>query len=181
MKKILCCLLVTVAISTFTRAQTEKGDWMVGGSFLINTTKRVSQFQFNPTVGYFFFKNFVGGAEMMIDFLKEAEKRTTSLGAGPFARYYFELKEPQFKPFVHINLGLNSTRTKIEGEETTRVTYTRFVLGGGGAYFINDNVAIDGMAGYSYAKVENTPGSGGFIFRVGFQVHLLGSEVRVGK
>jgi hypothetical protein len=176
MKKILCCLLITASFYSL-QAQTDKGDWMVGGSFLINTTKRVSEFQFNPTVGHFFLKGFAAGSEMLISFTKEAEERTTSLGIGPFARYYFELKEPQFKPFVHTSFGVNSTRKKTDGQDANRVTYTSFVLGAGGAYFINDNVAIDGMAGYSYAKVENTEGSGGFIFRIGFQVHLLGSEV----
>jgi opacity protein-like surface antigen len=166
-----------MAISTFTHAQTDKGDWMVGGSFLVNTTKRVSKFEFSPNVGYFFAKNFVAGSQMLIAFDKDGELRNTELGVGPFARYYFELKEPQFKPFVHAAFTLSSVRNK-DTVRTITETSTGFILGAGGAYFINDNVAIDGMAGYSYSKVENTPGSGGFIFRIGFQVHLLGSEVR---
>jgi hypothetical protein len=175
MKKILCCLLIAVSFSSL-QAQTDKGDWLVGGSFLVNTTKRVSEFRFTPNVGHFFFNNFAAGAEMIIAFDKDGEIRNTELGAGIFGRYYFNLKEPQFKPFVHTSFSLTSVRSK-DTVSTITETSTGFVLGAGGAYFINDNVAIDGMAGYSYRKVENSPGSGGFIFRIGFQVHLLSSQV----
>ena len=176
MKKILCCLIAALSLSFFASAQTAKGDWMVGGALSLNTTEGNTSFSFMPNVGHFFGRNFAAGAEMIINTQKIGELRSTSLGVGPFARYYFELKEPQFKPYVHGGFNVSSVRTKAFGDSETE-TATGFLLGLGGAYFINQNVAIDGMAGYNYSKVENEDGSGGFLFRIGFQVHLLGSEV----
>jgi hypothetical protein len=176
MKKILCCLLIAVTSSAVVKAQTDKGDWMVGGGLTINTTEGASSFAFMPNAGYFFAKGFAAGAEMVVSFAKLGEIKTSELGIGPFARYYFELKEPVFKPYAHIGFKLSSVRTKAFGMSETE-TATGFLLGLGGAYFINDNVAIDGLAGYNHTKVENSDGNGGFLFRIGFQVHLLGREV----
>lgn len=177
MKKILFSLLALVAFSIAAQAQTDKGDWMVGGSFVVNTTKRASQFTLTPGVGHFFANNFVLGGEMIISFNKTGEIRTTDLGAGLFGRYYFNVKESNFKPFLHTSFDVTSVRKK-DTVHTITETATGFILGAGGAFFINSNVAIDGLAGYNYKKIENSPGSGGFIFRIGFQVHLLGEQVR---
>ena len=167
-------MLIAVSLSAAVNAQTDKGDWLVGGGLMLNTTEGNTSFTFNPNVGHFFFKGFAAGAEMTISTSKFGEVRSTTLGVGPFARYYFELKAPTFKPFAHAGFNVLSIRTKPPGEtETAR----SFLFGLGGAYFINDNVAIDGLLGYNHTKVENVSGSGGLLFRVGFQVHLLGSEV----
>jgi hypothetical protein len=176
MKKILCCLTVTLSFAAFVNAQTAKGDWMVGGGLSFNTTEGATSFTFMPNVGHFFGRNFAAGAEMTISTSKFGELRSTSLGIGPFLRYYLELKEPAFKPYVHGAFSVASIRSKFMGVSETE-TATGFLLGLGGAYFINNNVAIDGLAGYNYTKVENEDGNGGFLFRIGFQVHLLGSEV----
>lgn len=174
MKKTFCCLLLTVSFAAFVNAQTDKGDWMVGGGLLLNTTEGNKSFSFMPNVGHFFAKGFVAGAEMTIATSRFGEVRTTTLGVGPYVRYYFELKEPTFKPLIHAGFNVLSIRTKPPGEtETAR----SFLFGLGGAYFINDNVAIDGLLGYNHTKVENVSGEGGLLFRIGFQVHLLGSEV----
>jgi outer membrane protein len=180
MKKILYCLLLSLSISVYVNAQTEKGDWLAGGSLSLNTTEGATSFSFNPNIGYFFAKGFAAGAELNISTAKLGEIKQTSLGVGPFARYYFELKEPTFKPYAHVGFNIASVRTKAFGESETE-TATGFLLGLGGAYFINNNVAIDGLAGYNHTKVENTDGNGGFLFRIGFQVHLLGSEVGIRK
>ena len=180
MKKLFGCLLITISLAAVVNAQTEKGDWLVGGSFSLNTTEGNTSISLMPNVGHFFAKGFAAGAEMLISTAKLGEIRNTSLGVGPFARYYFELKEPIFKPYVHGAFSVASIRTKAFGNSETE-TATGFLLGLGGAYFINNNVAIDGLAGYNYSKVENSDGNGGFVFRIGFQVHLLGSEVRGGN
>jgi hypothetical protein len=176
MKKILSCLLSTLLVSALVNAQTEKGDWLAGGGLSFNTTEGNTSFSFAPNVGYFFTKGFAAGAELLISTSKLGEVRSTILGVGPFARYYLELKQPVFKPFVHAGFSVLSMRSKGFGESETE-TARSFLLGLGGAYFINSNVAIDGLMGYNHTKVENVEGNGGFVFRIGFQVHLLGGEV----
>ena len=177
MKKILCCLLIAVSVAASVNAQTDKGDWMVGGGLLLNTTKGNTEFTLMPNVAHFFAKGFPAGAEMTISTGKFGMLRETTLGVGPFARYYFELKQPTFKPYVHAGFNVLSIRSKVEGEAAETETARSFLFGVGGAYFINDNVAIDGLIGYNHTKVENVSGQGGLLFRIGFQVHLLGSEV----
>lgn len=176
MKKILWSLLASVAFTTLCQAQTDKGDWMVGGSFLINTSKRAPEVTVTPSVGHFFANNLAFGGEMIISYNKIGVLKTTELGAGIFGRLYFNIKESSFKPLIHTSFNVGSLRTKDTTGSITE-TVTGFILGAGGAFFINSNVAIDGLAGYSYKKVENTPGGGGFLFRLGFQVHLLRREV----
>ncbi len=181
MKKIVFCLLTVTALATRTQAQTEKGDWLVGGNMTINTTSGNSQFTLQPSAGYFFAHNFAAGAEFLLSFGKFGDEKTTTVGIGPFARYYFDLKEGHFKPLLHASIDFANQTTKIPvGGSTVKTSnsVTSFFIGAGGAYFINDNVALEGIAGYNNSKVENLSAQGGFLFRVGFQVHLLGSEVK---
>lgn len=178
MKKIVVCLLITVSSSAAVNAQTDKGDWMVGGGLSLNTTEGSKSFSFAPNLGHFFFKGFVAGAEMQIITANYGETRITTLGAGPFARYYFELKQPTFKPLLHAGFNVLSIRSKNPGSTITE-TGRNFILGGGGAYFINSNVAIDVLLAYNHTKVENYSGNGGLLFRIGFQIHLLRDEVGI--
>ena len=182
MKKIVFCLLTLTALAGRTQAQTEKGDWLVGGNMTINTTSGNSQFTLQPSAGYFFAHNFAAGAEFLLSFGKFGDEKTSTVGIGPFARYYFDLKEGHFKPFVHTSVDFASQTTKIPDGGGTTIktsnTITSFFIGAGGAFFINDNVALEVLAGYNNSKVQSQTGQGGFLFRVGFQVHLLGSEVK---
>src|SRR5688500_11764775 len=119
MKKITSCLLFSVVFTAIVNAQTAKGDWLVGGGFTLNTTEGATVISLMPNAGYFFGRNFAAGAEMQISTTKLGEIRTTTLGVGPFARYYFELKEPVFKPYVHGAFNVASVRTKAFGLSET--------------------------------------------------------------
>lgn len=182
MKKLLfaSALFLLSAGAYNANAQTDRGDWMVGGQLSFNTTSGNSSFTLAPSAGYFFGKNFAGGSELTLSFGKFGDAKSSSVGIGPFLRYYFELKEPQFKPFVHTSLGFISETDKFAGQKTTN-TARNFFLGAGGAYFINQNVALEALLGYNNSKVENLSAEGGFLFRVGFQIHLLNGEVKVKK
>lgn len=178
MKKILCSLLIAGLFTSAVNAQTDKGDWMVGGGLSLNTTEGNKSFSFAPNLGHFFAKGLAAGAEMQIITSTYGETRNTTLGAGPFVRYYFELKQPTFKPFLHAAFTVLSLRVKNPGSTETE-TGRNFVLGGGGAFFINSNVAIDALLGYNHTKIENVSGNGGLLFRLGFQIHLLRDEVGI--
>jgi hypothetical protein len=163
-------------MSLAANAQTDKGDWMVGGNMTINTTSGNSQFTLNPDAGYFFAKNFVAGSEVLLSFGKSETTKYSSFGVGPFARYYFDMKDEKFKLLVQGSFGIASQHYTYPNYKTS-TTVTSFFLGGGAAYFINRNVALEGVMGYNNSKVETADAQGGFLFRVGFQVHLLGHEV----
>jgi hypothetical protein len=176
MKKIALGLTALLAMVNIANAQTDKGDWMVGGSMTINTTTGNSQFTLQPSAGYFFANNFVAGSELTLSFGKFGDVKTSTVGVGPFARYYFNLKSPNFKPFLNADFNFANAVSKYQDIKTSN-TVTSFFIGGGGAFFINPNVALEAMAGYNRSKVESQDPANGFLFRVGFQVHLLGHEV----
>lgn len=182
MKKVFIssALLLLMVISFNASAQTDKGDWMVGGQLAFNTTSGNNSFTLAPSAGYFFAKNFAAGSELILSFSKFGDEKRSVFGIGPFARYYFELKEPQFKPLVHASFTIASETSKQPSSKTTN-TARSFFIGAGGAYFINDNVAIEGVLGYNNTKVESSGAEGGFLFRIGFQIHLLGHEVKLKK
>jgi Outer membrane protein beta-barrel domain len=177
MRKIVFSLIIVIAMVIKVNAQTNKGDWMVGGNMTINTTSGNSQFILQPSAGYFFAKNFVAGSELLLSFQKIEQTKLLSIGVGPFGRYYFDLKNSNFKPFIHTSLNFATTTVKSDFDPKNSFTSTSFFIGGGGAYFINSNVALEAMAGFNRSKVETSDAANGFLFRVGFQVHLLGHEV----
>ena len=176
MKKVIMSLLAVWVMATVVNAQTEKGDWMVGGNIVISTPTGNSQFTVQPMGGYFIAKNFAAGASVVLDFTKVGDTKYSTITAGPFARYYINLKNSAFKPFFHVEYNLGNKVTTTPVTKTTNTT-GKFFLGAGGAFFINSNVALEAVAGYEHTKVQGMPVENGFLFRLGFQVHLLGSEV----
>lgn len=175
MKKILfsCCALL---LAFAAQSQTEKGDWLVGGSMTISTPSNNSSFTLQPNGGYFLARGLAVGANLALNFSSTGGQKTNSESAGPFARYYFNLRSPEFKPLIHAEVNWGNSVTKYNDTKSSN-TFGNFFLGAGGAFFINSNVAIEGVAGYSHSKLQGSDASNGFLFRLGFQVHLLGGEV----
>ena len=176
MKKFNISLVLLMVIACAAKAQTEKGDWMVGGDLIIRTPKNNSQFALQPSAGYFFARNFAAGANFNLSFEKTGDQKTNTQAVGPFARLYFSLKNPDFKPFLHAEWNIGNKVTTLPTSKTSNTT-SNFLLGAGGAFFINNNVALEGVAGFSHSKVQGQDPENGFLFRIGFQVHLLGGEV----
>jgi outer membrane protein W len=176
MDKRILFLSTMVVFGLAASAQTEKGDWMVGGNFTIRTNKNNSLVAILPSAGYFFANNFVAGASFNLSFEKTGDAKTNTQSVGPFARYYFNLKSSDFKPFLHAEWNIGNVNTTLPLTKTSN-TSSNFLLGAGGAFFINSNVALEGVAGFAHSKVQGQSPENGFAFRVGFQVHLLGSEV----
>lgn len=177
MKKIVLSVLTVVVMTAVANAQTDKEDWMVGGNMIVNTTSGNSQFAFTPSAGYFFANNFVAGGQVTLDFTKKEETKYSTFSIGPFARYYINIKDSRFKPFFHADFNVGSTGVKEPGLDKISTTTTSFFIGAGGAYFVNNNVVLEALAGYNRTKIETYDPTSGFIFRLGFQVHLLGHEV----
>jgi hypothetical protein len=176
MKKIVFSLLVLIGLGLAASAQTEKGSWLVGGNLTLNTAKQNTQIAVNPSAGYFFINNFAAGVNGNVSHSKFGGNKSTTLGVGPFARYYFGTMN--IRPLLEASLDFNSNKveTSASGSNSTTENGTGFFLGGGLAAFINRNVAIEGLAGYDHTSVNG--GSGGFNLRIGFQVYLSGAQVQ---
>jgi len=174
MKKILLSL-VLLSVFFVAKAQTGKGDWMIGGSFRLNTSDNNTEIALTPDAGIFIINNLALGVNLGFVYLKAGDVKVTSFGIGPFARYYFT--DAKVRPILHGNLNFMSRKTEIAGVPSTTNNITSYFLGGGAAIFISDQVSIDGLMGYANSKVKNSSGNGGFALSIGFQIYLLRKQV----
>jgi len=173
MKKKVVSFLAFVLVAGVATAQTESGNWLIGGDLELNTSKNNTVVNISPMAGYFFANNFAGGGNLTFDLTKFGDAKVTTFGIGPFLRYYFGTTN--IKPLVHGSFDYTST--KAEDETFNGMNY---FLAGGLAAFINRNVAIEGLAGYSHTKIRHSgedAGSGGFRLKIGFQVYLSGMQM----
>jgi len=167
-------LLVLTVLFYSAKAQTEQRDWLVGGRIDLNTAKSSSQFRFNPNAGIFVINNLAVGGNFSIDYAKSGDVKTTGFGIGPFARYYFTTSNT--KPLLHT--AFNYISSKVKGPNTSITNNGfNFVAAGGVALFMNQNVALEILAGYSHTKYKDFDGSGGFSLGIGFQVYLSKKQV----
>ena len=173
MKKSLL-LTLSMLCSFIVFSQTEKGDWLVGGTLELNTAENNTTVTFSPNAGYFFMNNFAGGAQLNFSYTELGQVKATIFGIGPFVRYYF--LQNKVRPFVAGDWSFESRKLKTNLGESTE-TGSSFFLGGGCAFFINENVALEGLMGYKRTKVENNDGQGGFNFKFGFQVYINRGQV----
>lgn len=162
------------AIFTAIQAQTEKGDWMVGGNFRLNTSDNNTEIGLTPTAGLFVIDNLAIGANVTISYSKNGTRKTTDLGLGPFVRYYFT--KADVRPILQGSFSFITEKTKIGSVSTTNNAFNYF-LGGGAAIFISEQVSIDGLLGYSHSKVDGFDGGGGFALSIGFQVYLFKKQM----
>lgn len=163
-------MLLTVMV----QAQTEKGNWLTGGNFQLNTAKTNTVIGFTPMGGKFIVNNLAVGANLDFVYNKSGSDKVTQFGIGPFARYYF--LKGNAKPIVQADIGFLSTKSSGSGYSSTN-NGTTYFLGGGLAYFINNSVSLEGLAGYNHTKINSFSGTGGFLFTIGFQVYLHAEEV----
>jgi hypothetical protein len=174
MKKILFFTFITLCSVKFATAQTEKNDWMVGGSFNISTAESSTLINFSPSAATFVADNFALGGRIGITYTKQGTVKSTGFNIGPMARFY--MGKGDFRPFFHGDFSFESSSTK-NNNVTIKTNGTGYFLGMGGALFINENIALEGTAGYNHSKFKNVEGSGGFGLNLGFQVYLNKNQV----
>ena len=167
MKKFL--LMVAVAFSAATYAQTEKGNWMAGsdlglsskettsrksGNTTVENEKTTNTFKFIPNINYFVINNLAVGLGLEYHNTKEkgASDATDTFIIAPNATYFFPLSA-NLAPFVGAKVGYamasagSSDANKDNG----------LVFGGkaGIAYFVNQGAAITGYVGYDSYSLKN--------------------------
>ncbi len=155
-------------------AQTNKGDWMVGGTIKINTGESNTQIGLTPSAASFIGKNFAVGGAIGYEYNKQGNVSSSTFGVGPMARFYMGTSD--FRPFFHTHFNFTSVKNTTATTSTT-TNGISYLLGFGGAFFINKNIALETIGGYNYSAFKNAPSSNGFNFSVGFQVYLKKSQV----
>ena len=179
MKPCLFFFMLLTAGALGANAQTEQGNFLVGGNLQLITAKTNTDITVNPMVGYFFTDNFAAGANLNVSHSKTGETPTsknTTFGIGPFVRYY--AGSSTVRPFLHGDFDFRSIKTKVGAQTPTTSTGVGYFIAPGAAIFLNQNVALEGLAGYNHFAYKNQDGSGGFAFKLGFQVYLNRAEVK---
>ncbi len=173
MKYLILSIFSLSSLSLF--AQTDKGDFLVGGNVGFQTGKESNMFNLSPNFGGFIANNFAIGGRLSLLSSKQGDVRTSSFGIGPFARYY--IGKAETKPFIVTEFNFLSSKIKADNNIEITNNGIGWLFGLGFAAFINETVAVEGVSGYNYAKFKDSEGDGGFALRLGFQVYLNSRSV----
>ncbi len=173
MKKIILLAIAFTFVNILV-AQTNKGDWMVGGGFNLNTSGNNTVIALTPNAGTFVIDNLALGANVTLAYSKSGNIKTTAFGIGPWARYYFT--QANVRPLLQGSFNFLSSTTKENSAKSTN-NGTNYFLGGGAAIFLSNHVSLDLLMGYDHTKYNSLEGSGGFAMNVGFQVYLHRPQV----
>jgi hypothetical protein len=179
MRNISLFILLTVFLSYNSKAQTTKGNWMLGGKANFTSTKiegigetasgaTFTNLQAEPNVGYFFADKLAGGISGVFD--RDSYKpggigRTVSLtyGFGPYIRYYFLPIEDQLNFF--------SQGTFMHVFNQAEPDHNIYSLTAGSVVFLTTNVGLEFSGTYSYYKNANQKNNT-ILVGLGFQIHL---------
>ena len=127
MKKILLALTF-ISGAIIANAQTEKGDWMVGGGFQLNTSENDTRIALSPNAGLFVISNLAIGCNLLFDYSKNGDNKRTDFGIGPFVRYYFT--KTNIRRILQGSFNFLSSRNKTPLTSNTE-NGTSYFLGGG--------------------------------------------------
>lgn len=165
----LILFLISFSI-TISQAQVSKGRWMLGGSAYINPDKYFS-IQIRPTANYMISNKFAIGAIMNFGYANFEHEYSISSYFVPTARYY--LGKSRTQPFLLAGFGFSQFSNIYKESNPDDYKYTKFSFywgaGVGLSHFVNDNIALEAIAGYSNSSITIYRG---LFFNLGFQVFL---------
>lgn len=175
MKKLLFIFLLLFTATTSVLAQTQQGNWMIGGNATFASLKqgdfKVTTIGISPTAGYFIANDLAIGASLnLTSYKEEDDDAETDFSAGPFVRYYFVNLGPSAKLFAQADIAFGSTKFFGESEG-----FTDWGISAGPAIFLNPHTALEITLGYGSKKYKiDEDATSAFGVNVGFQIHLGG-------
>lgn len=165
MKKL--TLIAVLAFFGTANAQTEKGNWMFGGSttFNFNSTKpsakqdgvtvdgnKTSTIAATPSVGYFVINNLAVGMDLELSAQKTkdydsftsstVDVKTTIFSVIPSATYYFK-NESKALPYIGAGAGYAVAKAKVDGNSIDPTNFFVWKVKGGVAYMITNDISVD--------------------------------------
>lgn len=166
LRKTLLSLLIAACFIIALNAQTEKGTFSIGLNtgpglrYSANTGYKGLLLNGDLRAGYFLKNNLLIGGEFGMSRLKltqngEIYASSTGFNSGLFARKYFDLKNPKWKPFIEVGLGLNHSELSYNSSNNSQINYSRTTGYAraelGIAYFLNKNTSLN----LSYSQQAN--------------------------
>jgi outer membrane protein len=195
MRKLTIALLFLLFSSMITFAQTQQGNFLLGGGFgasfgtkqvetpgLNNTTivskSRSTSLSFNPQIGFFIVNGFALGLDA--DFRntglrnRDNDVRTTAsyFTLGPFVRYYFPVNV-----FLDGRAGFGSGKGAASAGYSDAKVFS-YSFGAGYAAFLNDHIALEPIIRYRGTNFTNRTNNnfrtmdGNLEFAIGLQIYL---------
>ncbi len=188
-KHLLAILIATAALTLTAKAQIQRGYYLIGGDLsdirLGLSDGRPFNLSITPKVAWFRNNNLAVGGFVDIG-LSTAEGAGTvfTYGIGPLARYYFGAAD--------VNTATTSARRSsrffvegtvgIQGVNVSGGSSTNGLgigIGPGLAYFVTDNIALEGLLKYNKAfGFGNDGGSSLLQLGLGFQIYLPRGTIR---
>lgn len=190
-KHLLATVVATVLLTAGAYAQIQRGYYLIGGDlggfdigfsggtpFNLNITPKVAWFQ-NDNLA-------VGGFVDVGLSTAEGAGTTFNYGVGPLARYYFgssavntattsARRSSRF--FVEGTVGLQGFN--VSGSSGSNTNGLGIGIGPGLAYFVNQNIALEGLLKYTKAfGFGNDAGQSRLAFGLGFQIYLPRGTIR---
>ncbi|MEO5967231.1 MAG: hypothetical protein ABIP68_04285 [Ferruginibacter sp.] len=187
MKKVIYLLPIFMFVSLFTTAQTQKGWYLIGGNLSnmsLNFQKGKTAFSFNiePKVAWFVKDNLAIGGQVLAGINTSNGYTAFNYGIGPLVRFYTANKTTDMKKsriFIESNVGIFGQNVKVTGSPSTNTNGLGVGIGPGYSYFLNQNVAIEGLLKYNLnVGFGNSTTNNSLSLGIGFQIYLPGSKVR---
>jgi hypothetical protein len=161
--KIFLSVIVMLAISSLSLAQTTKNHWMVGGNVGFNNYENQSSFHITPNGGYLFTDHLEAGLSFGFAGSFSDYYKSYSTALIPHIRYY--LGSGKTQPLFMASAGYSYSQHKSKSDYSN-YNYSswgfNWNVGAGVSHFLNRNAAIEGIVGYN----------GSLSIRFGFQIFL---------
>lgn len=181
MKKLL--LAGAFAVFGWANAQTQQGNWMVGGQVANMQFTNGVNINLTPQVGYFVKDNWAVGGQVGLNIYSpqgSGAGTQTNWTLGAFTRYYLGANEGNTllkngKFFGEGSIGFGGSNSSV-GSSTNGIDLG---IGAGYAYFITNNVSLDALLKFD-GKVGggSSFGKGDLGLRIGFQIYLPTARVK---
>jgi outer membrane protein W len=172
MKKLLLSMVAVAALAFTTQAQTEKGNFMLGGNVGFSTSKTDGaaksdvSFSIVPSVGYFVSDNFAVGTGVGYTYDKQVSKNNLNQAfeVSPFGRYYVNLSD-QFKffgqlsvPMAFGNIKVVDNQGNVADNKLASTTSIGVNVAPGFAFYPTKRIGIEFSVNgleYNYFKAKN--------------------------
>lgn len=159
-------IIMTIACSN-TFAQTEKGNFILGGNTSFTIThnnvetldekEKITNIMLQPYAGYFIFNKFSAG--LSVDYDYSSTIKIADVSVLTDFRYYFT--NSSVKPFVKLNAGYSNQFLDAgyyPHEFRASAHGLKVGAGAGVAIFIKDNMSIDITGQYFYSNLKRVGG-----------------------
>jgi hypothetical protein len=161
------------------RRSFEKGTFIGSGGFTFSSSggelynedgKRLTQFNFNPSISYFVTSGLAVGLKGSISFSSLGDQSYSALGIGPEVSYYLRKGKKSTDSVMvkgslipYFSAGVMFVRTSGTypsqwGDYNYKATGTTFDLGGGLLYMLSQGYGIFVRASYEFQRTSSTSG-----------------------